>query len=470
MSTAIAYLRISSDPKDLRLGVDRQRADMIEVAKSKGLDLVATYEDSDVSASTTRPETSAWSKVLRHLVEDTPDYLLCAEQDRLGRTLADPEMLEVLSAKAGFRVLDRYGRDVFEVGSDDWIYRAAAAKIEARKTSRRVKRAQSERVRSGKQPNGGRRAYGYAPNRIDKIEIECAVLESVARRIIAGESISSTVNWLNDTGVPTVSGARWSVQTLKQILANPRYVGDLAKPDRQRHYTVIGVGAWSPVFDRDTFGKLQAALRLRLGKARGRPAVPTMLAGILFCGSCNHPMWRDRHGYRRGPDTYRCARSVGGCGKVYRQTDVLDRYVAQYILDHADPFALAAERERLNVELRGRKAEENRLAGKFEDTMTAYTERGMVWLLPEVNKRRDAHQASKRRTEDARLAVERIAQVSEAGDRWLAGSVEDRRRWVRANVAVIVCAQVAPRSAFDPSAVSITLMSEVPAGARDALL
>jgi DNA invertase Pin-like site-specific DNA recombinase len=468
MSTAIAYLRISSDPKDLRLGVDRQRADMNEVAEAKGLDLVATYEDSDVSASTTRPETSEWRKVLRHLVEDTPDFLLCAEQDRLGRTLADPEMLEVLTASLGVTVLDRYGREVFEAGSDDWIYRAAAAKIEARKTGRRVKRAQAERVRSGKQPNGGRRAYGYAPNRLDKIEVECAVLESVARRIIAGESISSTVHWLNDTNVPTVSGARWSVQALKQILVNPRYVGDLAKPDSQRHYTVIGVAAWSPVFDRETFEKLQAALRLRLGKARGRPAVPTMLAGILFCGSCNHQMYRNRSGYQRGPDTYRCG--VGGCRKVYRQMDVLDNYVAQYILDHADPFALAAERDRLNTELLGRKHEENRLAGRFEDSMTAYTEKGMIWLLPEVNKRRDEHEASKRRTEDARLAVERIAQVSEAGDRWLAGSVEDRRRWVRANVAVIVCAQVAPRSAFDPSAVSITLMSEVPAGARDTLL
>lgn len=469
MSTAIAYLRISSDPKDLRLGVDRQRADMHAVAEDRGLDLVAVYEDSDVSASKARPEDSAWRKVLRHLVEDTPDYLLCAEQDRLGRTLADPEMLEVLTASLGVTVLDRYGHDVFEAGSDDWIYRAAAAKIEARKTGRRVKRAQAERVRAGKQPNGGRRAYGYAANRLDKIEVECAVLESVARRIIDGESVSSVVRWLNDTAVPTVSGARWSVQTLKQCLRNPRYVGDLAKTDRQRHYTVIGVGAWSPIFDRETWEKLQAALRLRLGKARGRPAVPTMLAGILFCGVCQKQMYRDRHGYRRGPDTYRCARSMGGCGKVYRNMEILDTFVAKYILDHADPFALAAERTRLDTELQEQKREENRLAASFEDVFMAYKERGMTWLLPEVNSRRDEWQGSKRRTEDARLAVERIAQASEAGSRWLAGSVEDRRRWVRANVAVVVCQPVPLRSAFDPAAVEITLMADVPAGARDAL-
>ena len=467
MSTAIAYLRISSDPDDERFGVDRQRADVKKVAADRGLDLVEIYEDNDTSASKVRKENTAWHRVLRRLVQDPPDYLLCQAQDRLGRRMGDAENLEELCAATGTIVLNAYSREVFEQGNDSWLYEAATAKIEARKNSRRVRRAQADRVRAGKQPNGGRRPFGYAPNRMDKIEVECAVLQEMARRLIDGASLARVTHWLNDTGVSTVTGTLWGSQTLKRMLGNPRYVGDLAKFNRNtRQYVVIGEASWEPVFDRKTWDQLQAALGKREATYRGRPPVPTMLGGLLYCGACLHPMYRSRNAYKGTPDTYRCNRPQGGCGKVSRNLEALDHYVAQYILDNADPFALRKERDRLAADLKTLKHEEWVLSGKFQDAEVAYLEHPhMDWLLPEVNRFRDQWLASKRRTQDARLALERVAQATESSDRWRAGSVEDRRRWVRAHVAVVVCEPVPARSAFDPATVTITLTSEVPAPA-----
>lgn len=466
MSTAIAYLRISEDPNDLRLGVERQRADVREVADRIGADLAAVYEDNDVSASKVRKADTAWAKVLQHLVTNPPDYLLCYTLDRLGRRMADHENLEELCAATGTVVLDARGREVFERDSDSWVYESAAAKIEARKTSRRVRRAQADRVKAGKQPNGGRRPYGYEADRLTRIESEVAVLQAAADRIIHGDSVSSVVRWLNDSGARTVTGKTWSVQVLKQMLRNPRYVGDLAKFNRKAlEYDVIGKAAWAdhPVFDRETWEALQAALRKRLNKGSGRPPVPTLLGGLLYCGQCLRPMYRSRNGYKGSPDTYRCDRSKGGCGQNHRRMQVLDDYVCQYVIDHADPFALREERARLEAKLKHLRHEEWLAIGEMDAVKWAYRENPReVWLLPEVNRRTDEREAARRHVEEARLALERATRADESGTRWQEGSLEERRRWVRANVAGVVCDPVPARSAFDPESVRVTLASEAP--------
>ena len=91
MKTAIAYLRISSDPEDRRLGVDRQRHDVTALARKLQADLIHTFEDNDVSAFTERKASTGWGKTLASLEHDRPDYLLVYKQDRIGRRLTDLE-------------------------------------------------------------------------------------------------------------------------------------------------------------------------------------------------------------------------------------------------------------------------------------------------------------------------------------------------------------------------------------------
>jgi site-specific DNA recombinase len=47
---AASYLRISSGPRDTRLGVDRQREECAALEASRGRRVVATHVDNDVSA------------------------------------------------------------------------------------------------------------------------------------------------------------------------------------------------------------------------------------------------------------------------------------------------------------------------------------------------------------------------------------------------------------------------------------
>lgn len=128
--TAIAYLRISSDPVDERLGVDRQRADVKSLAKRLHVELAEIFEDNDVSAYKVRKATSAWGHTLSAILRDRPDYLLVYRQDRIGRRLADIEGLEELCRRTGTKVLAVDGGDVF--GNPAWPLLAAMAKWRAR--------------------------------------------------------------------------------------------------------------------------------------------------------------------------------------------------------------------------------------------------------------------------------------------------------------------------------------------------
>ena len=47
---AAVYVRISSDPEGQRAGVERQRAECEALAERHGWEIVAVYEDNDVSA------------------------------------------------------------------------------------------------------------------------------------------------------------------------------------------------------------------------------------------------------------------------------------------------------------------------------------------------------------------------------------------------------------------------------------
>ena len=62
MIKAGIYVRISSDPDGLALGVERQRRDSQDLASRKGWQVVEVYEDNDVSA--TRGKRPSYQRML----------------------------------------------------------------------------------------------------------------------------------------------------------------------------------------------------------------------------------------------------------------------------------------------------------------------------------------------------------------------------------------------------------------------
>ena len=91
MTTGVAYVRISSDVEDQRLGVTRQREDVAGLAEEFGAELVRIFEDNDVSAFTERGPETAWAQLLEFIRREHPDYVLAYRMGRFGRRMGDNE-------------------------------------------------------------------------------------------------------------------------------------------------------------------------------------------------------------------------------------------------------------------------------------------------------------------------------------------------------------------------------------------
>lgn len=453
--SAIAYLRISEDPLDKRLGVERQRADVHELAGQLGVELGQVFEDNDVSAYTARKSTSAWHRALVAIERDRPDYLLVFKQDRIGRRLSDVEGLEELCRATGTRVVAVEGGDVFS--NPAWPVLAAVAKMESQNTSIRVRRAQRSRREAGLSVNGGIRPYGFEPDRATLVPHEVAVLRRVANQIIAGQSLRSVVAELNDAEEPTVTGARWSVNVLRQTLSNPRYVGELTK-GRGPTLEVMGKASWQAVFDRATWEALQAAM-VRVQRASMGAPKRSLLAGLVRCGLCLTPM------VSMGTQTrpiYRCNPNVGGCGRTSRNRHRLDEYVVSFLLERESDELLASERERAFADLRGLNASYNRVRWRLDDASFAHREgrlesRDFYPLYDELRRERSRLE---RRLGDARRRLEEVKRAEAAREEFDRWPLDRQRAWIASRVVTVIVRQPGKgRAAIDPETVDIELVN-----------
>jgi hypothetical protein len=86
------YLRNSSDPKDKRKGVDRQRDDTATLCEVKGWRIAGVYEDNNRSTTNgkARPE---WDRLLTDIKAGKIDAIAVWDQDRSWRLMSDLEAL-----------------------------------------------------------------------------------------------------------------------------------------------------------------------------------------------------------------------------------------------------------------------------------------------------------------------------------------------------------------------------------------
>src|SRR4051794_11455245 len=112
------------------------------------------------------------------------------------------------------------------------------AQLESRKISDRSKRKKKAMARSGLF-GGGRRPFGYdyipavrtnqgqvlEPGRLVPNEREALAIREAAARITGGASVRSVALWLNDQGLLTTLGNRWTPFNLKRLLLSKTLLG-----------------------------------------------------------------------------------------------------------------------------------------------------------------------------------------------------------------------------------------------------
>lgn len=192
-------------------------------------------------------------------------------------------------------------------------------------TSRRRKAQYARWRREGKVRAGGRggRAFGFKTDGVTHIPAETVIVRELAGRVLAGESAGALARELTSRNVKTPAGNGWSHQTLRKMLARPRYAGLM--PDGQ------SPGAWEPVLDREMWEATVAALDAKAaGFGYATNARKYLLSGIAICSECKSGLQIRAEHRRTHQSGYGCV--TPGCRKVQRSVRLLDAYVTRRVV------------------------------------------------------------------------------------------------------------------------------------------
>jgi DNA invertase Pin-like site-specific DNA recombinase len=285
---AAIYCRISSDPDHDELGVKRQEADCRALCEHRGWGVAEVFTDDDRSAYSgkRRPRYEAMLQALR---DGTVNAIVAWHPDRLTRHPRELEDLIVTIETTKARLATvQAGEYDLSTASGRMTARVvgAVARGESEHKSARLKRKHRELAEAGKLSGGGR-AYGYWYDldpkghivRVSVVESEKVILEEIAGRLLAGETLRGVTADLNRRGVPTVTGKPWSTVVVKRMMTAPRWVGL-----RVHDGATFKATSWEPII---TVADHRRLVALLTDPARNKKHHPRryLLTGLLVRAS-----------------------------------------------------------------------------------------------------------------------------------------------------------------------------------------
>jgi site-specific DNA recombinase len=317
------YARISSDREGDALGVGRQVEDCRRLAEQRGWLVVREYVDDDVSAYSgkRRPE---YARLLSDLRSSSIEGVIVYHLDRLHRQPRElEEFFDVCKAAGVDHLATVTGK--LDLANPDDRFQARILGAVATKASddqsRRIRRKHEELAFEGKPSGGGSRPFGYEPDKVTVRPAEAAIVQECATRFLAGEPVASIVRHLNERGVASAMGGRWSPQSLRRMLASPRISGQ-----RVHKGEIVSTAQWPALISTEDGAKIRAVLA-NPERRTNKQARRYLLHGLLACSHCGERLVaRPRDdGSRR----YACAKGAGfsGCGRTYIKADVVEEFV-----------------------------------------------------------------------------------------------------------------------------------------------
>ncbi|HEY1740186.1 MAG TPA: recombinase family protein, partial [Acidimicrobiia bacterium] len=151
MPTALVYLRISEDREGTKFGVTNQRSQCEDLAKVRRLKVLETFEDNSISAYS-GAERPAYKRLVDAVAEGGVDYVIASAQDRLWRSPGEQELFLVLAKATNTKVLTP-SQEIDPADADDEFTAtllAALARRESATIGKRMKAAQTARLKQGK--------------------------------------------------------------------------------------------------------------------------------------------------------------------------------------------------------------------------------------------------------------------------------------------------------------------------------
>lgn len=364
--SAAIYARISSDRGGGGVNVAQQVRDCQGLAASRGVNVDDrhVFVDNDISAFSGKRR-PGYEGLLDAIRAGEIDLVLAYHTDRLHRSMMELEGYIAVCDVPNVATWTVQSGDV-DLSTSSGRANARVGAVFARQESER----KAERLRTKHRELAlagawgcGARVYGYrllhdrseslGPNgevvvtearRVEVVSDEAAVIRECADALLEGRaSLRSMVIDLNDRGVPTLRGGRWTTSTLRQILAAARNSGQRewtpARPIEGAPVTdlrgkaygfgpIVADGDWDSILTKEETAQIRALLS-NPARRTSENTASLLTGGLLRCGRCGRPM-NTRSGSGRNSRAYACIRvpGTGKCGQMSIVADQADEVVS----------------------------------------------------------------------------------------------------------------------------------------------
>ena len=220
-TSAVSYIRVSSQGQANGDGPARQRRAITDYASSHKIAVLEEFADLGVSGATELADRPGLAALLDRVESNGVSLVIVEGADRLARDLLVQEVTLGQFTKAGVTVITSEGVDLTS-GDDDptrrLIRQVLGAVAEFDKSITVLKlRAARERIRRREGRCEGRKPYGYHPAE----QVVIRRIKALRRKPRGGRRLSfaSIADRLNTEGLTNRAGRPWTPQRVHQVVA-----------------------------------------------------------------------------------------------------------------------------------------------------------------------------------------------------------------------------------------------------------
>lgn len=270
--TVYAYMRVSTETQaDKGYGLDVQRAEIDKYAKDNGITISDYFTDAGVSgaAKDTAEDGEAISKraglldLLATISEG--DAVLVLNTSRLWRSDNTKVLVrrEIMKRHAKIISIEQPKYDIYATDPNDRLIAGIIELLdewERLSIALKLARGRTIKAKGGDKPAGVcPYGYQYAEDKKSVIvsEQEAQLVKFMFTEGQKGRTLTQIADALNDKGIVTRQGKAWCRGSVRAILRNSFYTGELShqgKPIKGNH---------DPIISKVQFGKVAAQLERR---------------------------------------------------------------------------------------------------------------------------------------------------------------------------------------------------------------
>ena len=316
------YIRLSREDDDKNLeseSITNQRSLLIQYIEENNLNLVDTYIDDGYSGTNfDRPD---FNRLIKDIEIGKINMVITKDMSRLGRDYIETgRYIEKYFPEHGIRyiaVTDNI--DTFIDGSNNDIapFKAIMNDMYAKDISKKIKTSLRAKQKEGKWVSG-RCPFGYMRNPDNKNHLiindeQAKIVKRIFDMCLRGLSFYKIALILTNEKVKTpaeyysfewknnynINYGLWHSKTIKDILTNRMYIGDLVQNKRNKlNYKVKKIVKNNPenyivventheaIIDKEVFYEVQKRIPKNVGRKDKKEC--HLLDGLLYCGDCGH--------------------------------------------------------------------------------------------------------------------------------------------------------------------------------------